>query len=89
MLSRTAENLYWLSRYVERAENIARLLDVTLRMASLPQERKSYESEWRSTVIAIGLRGRFFCCPRTGDGSSGCALSDLRPEQSVIGHFVP
>ena len=26
MLSRTAENLYWLSRYVERAENIARLL---------------------------------------------------------------
>ena len=28
MLSRVAENLYWISRYVERAENIARLLDV-------------------------------------------------------------
>lgn len=60
MLSRTAENLYWLSRYVERAENIARLLDVTMRMASLPQERKSYESEWRSTVIASGCEEGFF-----------------------------
>src|SRR5262245_29792762 len=28
MLSRVAENLYWISRYVERAENLARLLDV-------------------------------------------------------------
>ena len=28
MLSRVAENLYWISRYVERAENVARLLDV-------------------------------------------------------------
>ncbi len=28
MLSRVAENLYWMSRYVERAENVARLLDV-------------------------------------------------------------
>ena len=30
MLSRVAENLYWISRYVERAENVARLLDVGL-----------------------------------------------------------
>ena len=28
MLSRVAENLYWMSRYLERAENVARLLDV-------------------------------------------------------------
>ena len=28
MLSRVAENVYWMSRYVERAENAARLLDV-------------------------------------------------------------
>jgi uncharacterized alpha-E superfamily protein len=28
MLSRVAENLYWISRYIERAENVARLLDV-------------------------------------------------------------
>ncbi|MDP1670885.1 MAG: alpha-E domain-containing protein, partial [Alphaproteobacteria bacterium] len=35
MLSRTAENIYWLARYVERAENIARLLDVALRMSAV------------------------------------------------------
>src|SRR4051794_26955683 len=33
MLSRVAENLYWISRYVERAENVARLLDVGFFMA--------------------------------------------------------
>ncbi|OYY59751.1 MAG: hypothetical protein B7Y61_23650, partial [Rhizobiales bacterium 35-66-30] len=31
MLSRTAENLYWLSRYVERADCLARILDVAQR----------------------------------------------------------
>ena len=29
LLSRVAESLFWLGRYVERAENTARLLDVT------------------------------------------------------------
>ena len=28
MLSRVADSLYWMSRYIERAENLARLLDV-------------------------------------------------------------
>ena len=32
MLSRTADNLYWLSRYVERAEYLARILDATQRL---------------------------------------------------------
>ncbi|MFZ5833766.1 MAG: alpha-E domain-containing protein [Pseudomonadota bacterium] len=60
MLSRTAENLYWLARYIERAENIARLLDVTLRMASLPQEKDTGDSEWRSAIIASGCEESFF-----------------------------
>ena len=38
MLSRVASNLYWLSRYVERAENTARVLDVTWRMSLLVKE---------------------------------------------------
>ena len=33
MLSRTADHLYWMARYTERAENIARLLEVTYRMS--------------------------------------------------------
>ena len=37
MLSRTAENLYWLARYVERAEYLARTIDATLRVTALPR----------------------------------------------------
>src|ERR1700746_2448036 len=38
MLSRVASNLYWMSRYVERAENTARVLDVTWRMSLLTKD---------------------------------------------------
>ena len=34
MLSRTADNLYWVSRYIERAEFLARILDATARLAT-------------------------------------------------------
>jgi len=44
MLGRTAQNLYWLSRYVERAENMARLLEVGYRM-SLTSRREGSASE--------------------------------------------
>jgi uncharacterized alpha-E superfamily protein len=44
MLGRTAQNLFWLSRYVERAENMARLLDVGYRM-SLTSHREGGASE--------------------------------------------
>ena len=38
MLCRTANELYWMARHIERAENTARLLDVTYRMSLLPYE---------------------------------------------------
>jgi uncharacterized alpha-E superfamily protein len=41
MLSRTAANLYWMSRYLERAENTARLLDATQTMALMPRSRRA------------------------------------------------
>ncbi len=44
MLGRTAQHLFWLSRYVERAENMARLLEVGYRM-SLTSRREGGESE--------------------------------------------
>src|SRR5271156_249793 len=55
MLSRVADSLYWMSRYVERAENIARTLDVNLQlMLDLPklgaeQEKKLWGPVLRST----------------------------------------
>ena len=38
MLSRTADHLYWMARYTERAENLARMIEVNYRMSLLPQE---------------------------------------------------
>ncbi|MEO0730758.1 MAG: alpha-E domain-containing protein [Pseudomonadota bacterium] len=52
MLSRTAENLYWLSRYIERADSTARLLEMGRRMAMLPGANE--QDEWRSVVLASG-----------------------------------
>ena len=44
MLGRTAQNLFWLSRYIERAENMARMLEVGYRM-SLTSRREGGASE--------------------------------------------
>ena len=43
MLSRTADHLYWMSRYMERAENTARMLDVNYQMSLLPQSEDAVE----------------------------------------------
>ena len=58
MLGRTANDLYWLSRYIERAENMARLLEVGYRIVLLPREGKGFHEEWRSTLESAGcLKG--------------------------------
>lgn len=54
MLSRTAENLFWLARYMERAETMARLLEVGYRMALMPSAGSGYRSDWASLVSAAG-----------------------------------
>ncbi len=54
MLGRTANDLYWLSRYIERAENIARLLEVGYRIVLLPRESESFHEDWRSTLESAG-----------------------------------
>jgi uncharacterized alpha-E superfamily protein len=53
MLSRTAEYLYWISRYMERAETTARLLDVGYRMSLFP-DLNGYNNEWESVLAASG-----------------------------------
>ncbi len=50
MLSRTAEDLYWMARYVERAESTARVLDVSNRMSLLPSVAGSESLHWRPAV---------------------------------------
>ena len=52
MLSRTAENLFWMARYMERAEATARLITMGQRMAILPGA--TLRDEWRSVVKVTG-----------------------------------
>jgi uncharacterized alpha-E superfamily protein len=59
MLSRTAENLFWLTRYVERADNVARLIEVASRLANLPSAYAGSTNEWTSALIAAGCQPGF------------------------------
>jgi len=54
MLSRAADNLYWMARYMERAENMARILDVAYRMSLLPGDATSQRTQWESAIIIAG-----------------------------------
>jgi uncharacterized alpha-E superfamily protein len=58
MLSRTAENLYWIARYIERAETAARFLEVGARMALIPSPH-GYRNEWDSLLRASGTADGF------------------------------
>lgn len=59
MLSRTAENLFWIARYIERAETMARLLEVGARIALIPSSGHGYRSEWESLLQASGTAEGF------------------------------
>ncbi len=60
MLSRTADCLFWLGRYTERAANVARGLSVGLRLAGLSAQLGAESDEWRSLLIATGCEPAFF-----------------------------
>ena len=60
MLSRTAENLFWLARYVERAEYIARTIDATLRVTALPAAYIGKTNEWESALLTAGVSQSFY-----------------------------
>jgi uncharacterized alpha-E superfamily protein len=50
MLSRTADHLFWMARYMERAENTARMLDVNYQTSLLPQSAAVAEQGWRGLL---------------------------------------
>lgn len=59
MLSRTADNLFWMGRYIERAETMARLMHVGTRMNLMPDAVGGYRSEWVSILQASGTMPDF------------------------------
>jgi uncharacterized alpha-E superfamily protein len=56
MLSRTADHLFWLGRYLERAETIARMLEAEQQLAMLPRPAELAERSRRATLMALGAQ---------------------------------
>lgn len=54
MLSRTADNLFWFSRYMERADFVSRIVNTTRRLASLPSADGTSANEWKAALAAVG-----------------------------------
>ncbi len=54
MLSRVADSLYWMSRYLERAENTVRQLDVTMSLMLDTGGDSSAETRWQHLIAALG-----------------------------------
>ncbi|MFC0204379.1 alpha-E domain-containing protein [Novosphingobium soli] len=59
MLGRAANGVYWMSRYLERAENTARLIDVGFHLALTRGSRQSRDEEWKSVLTTTGLLDDF------------------------------
>lgn len=59
MLSRTADHLFWMSRYTERAENTARMLDVNYQASLLPQSDAVALVGWQGLLSISELRGSY------------------------------
>ncbi len=53
MLSRVADSLYWMSRYLERAEHTVRMLDVNFSM-TLDPSNTTEDARWRRFLLALG-----------------------------------
>ena len=59
MLSSTADHLFWMARYTERAENTARMLDVNIQTQLLPQSAEAAEQGWRAVLGISELQPAF------------------------------
>src|ERR1700730_1624682 len=70
MLSRTAENLYWLARYLGRAEYLARAIDATLRVTALPNAYVGKTNEWNSALLTAGVSASFYETHKEADEQS-------------------
>ncbi|HEX9999292.1 MAG TPA: alpha-E domain-containing protein, partial [Actinoplanes sp.] len=85
MLSRIAESLYWIGRYVERAEDTARILDVHLqRMLADPWTRE--DTACRSLLAVMGRPNEEG--PFTSAQVIGLLGLDERSASSVVGSLA-
>ena len=82
MLARTADSLFWLGRYMERAGNVARGLSATLRMAALAAPRGAETAEWDGLLAATGTASHYeglYGEPTPGQAARWLTLDALNP----------
>lgn len=100
MLSRTAADLYWMSRYLERAENLARMLEVSYSLSLMPQAgRSDGHAELAMSLLAAGTledyKARhgvldtehmlhFFALDEANPGSIYCCLRAARSNAHAV-----
>lgn len=72
MLSRVADSLYWMSRYIERAENVSRLLDVNLQLLLDFDEMDDVKlkEHWEPVIRATGDEEQFYKHYEVADSKS-------------------
>lgn len=82
MLSRVANSLYWMSRYIERAENIARLLDVNLQLMLdfVNLDDQQLKEHWLPILRSAGDEETFFKHYTTADSQSVTEFMTFREE---------
>lgn len=85
MLGKTANSIFWMYRYLERAENIARLLEAGFRMA-LTRGVDAANEEWRSVVNTLGLTAAYKAQYQDFAGTQVCnfVLREKENPQSVF-----
>ena len=84
MLSRVADSLYWMSRYLERAENTVRLLDVTMSLM-LDTGGSNVETRWQRMVAALGKPAGM---EWNGSIEEMAQQAGLRPSQPGLCHLL-
>jgi len=85
MLGRTANSIFWMFRYLERAENTARLLEAGFRMA-LTRGVDVANEEWRSVIVTLGLQAAYEAQYAEYSGSQVCnfVLRDKENTENVM-----
>ena len=83
MLSRTADHLFWMSRYTERAENTARMLDVNYQTSLLPQSAAVEQLGWQGLLSISELKPAY--AAKYGEGINPRDVMDfmVRDEQNA------
>jgi len=99
MLSRTADHRYWMSRYIERAESLARLVDAHYQMSLLPHSDETLAQSLSSTMTALRMEDafrkrhdavepdavfQFVSLDRDYDGSIFCCLRAARENARAV-----